>query len=209
VPDDKALKTLFYRYWCPEGWTRRPITPEDFQHARQVGVMFDDVAWTHDEVIQRIRRSVTQLDPIQVARQYVASLSSRRLDLRSGLGSFAVGRLIPEHSHTGPGLCQVCGEHGGLLSGDLNVLSFERHKWGGVRHLSPEYIAFDLECFLVADHIEPKDEDGALLAATLDTLRALPPESTPNDAARALTKSFGRMIRNEEFCWRSWGIAQF
>lgn len=189
MPDEKALKTLFYRYWSPQGWTQRPIPTEDFEHARQAGVMFHDVGWTHDEVVERIRTSVTKLDPIQVAQQFVASLSSRRLDLRSALGSFTVGRLMPEHTHDGPSRCQVCGEYGRLLfHRDLNVLSFERHKWGGIRHLSPEYIAFDLECFITTDQIEPTDEDRAILAAILDTLRALPKGATPNDASRALTK---------------------
>jgi hypothetical protein len=40
------------------------------------------------------------LSPAEVGEAFLASLTSRRLDLRSALGSYAVARLLPEHSLT-------------------------------------------------------------------------------------------------------------
>jgi len=42
MPDPKALRILFSQYWSGSGWTRGPISDEDFEYARRAGVMFYD-----------------------------------------------------------------------------------------------------------------------------------------------------------------------
>jgi hypothetical protein len=41
----------------------------------------------------------------------------------------------------------------------LNILSFERFKWGGVRRDNVAYVAFDLEQFVRAPRLQPTRAD--------------------------------------------------
>ncbi|MEV6281914.1 hypothetical protein [Kribbella sp. NPDC051770] len=115
-----------------------------------------------------------------------ASLTSRRLDLRSALASYLVARDLPAHSFTpgAEGHCAICGLYDDALAQDLNVLNFERFKWGGTRHDSIIYAAFDLQQFHRAPRLEPTAADRELGRTILTTLRELPPGVT---AAQAVT----------------------
>lgn len=181
--DKKALKILFSTYWSCTGW--RPegdqITPaDDFHHAKRAGVMFDPVRLSHQEIVRRAIEVRARVDLESIADAFLASLSTRRLDLRSALGSYAVLRHFPDHDHhyQSP-QCQVCGEYDRTGEDeDLNVLNFERFKWGGVRHEQPSYAAFDLERFLEADGTGPKDADLAILREILRTIEDVPADTT-------------------------------
>src|SRR5438067_428969 len=98
TPDPRALKILFDAYWKSTGWRdRREVRSDDFFYAKQAGVMFDDVPRSHDEIIKRARTAVQDVDRQSVADAFLVSLTCRRLDLRSALGSFAVLRNFPDH----------------------------------------------------------------------------------------------------------------
>lgn len=154
--DKRAIAILFDAFWSWSGWKNendRTVTPEDLAYAKAAGVMFDPVSLSHKEVIERVLTVRDALTPEMVANGFLASLSSRRLDLRSALGSYAVLRLLPRHGFPSQGKqCGVCGLYEqGKEAEDLNVLSFERFKWGGVRHDQPLYALFDLEQFLKSE----------------------------------------------------------
>ena len=176
--DQQAVKILTDSLWSSSGWIRaRPVVPEDdFRYAKAQGVMFDPVAPTHDEAIARLRTAASKLTVRQVADGFLASLSTRRVDWRSALGSHAVARCMPEHeadftSHH----CRTCALHdyAHVKQHDLNVLNFERLKWGGVRHSHPIYGALDLELFAANPPPPPIEADVAILrdlvAALIDT----------------------------------------
>ena len=122
---------------------------------------------------------------------FLASLSSRRLELRSALGSFAVLRNFPQHRwHRIEGAehyCPVCGAFDGVTgSEDLNVLNFERFKWGGVRHSDPLYAAFDLERFAATEIPKPKDDDRVILREVIRTAACTPKGARLSDLSKAL-----------------------
>jgi hypothetical protein len=206
VPDKRALKILFDTYWSSSGWKSAgtlgwtPQTPtNDYEFAVQAGVMFHARKITHEGTIDRILQLRARISPQRVGTAFLESLTSRRFGLRSALGSYAVALNMPFHRFAPSSdnvRCQVCGAYAAEGSND-NVLSFERHKWGGVRHAQPAYIAFDLERFIVeADDpptdYEPKLLDGLLAAvdsvgvgAKLSELvRALKPVVPGNEAQR-------------------------
>jgi len=86
----RALRILFDTYWSPNGWNSQPSTPpDDLAFARTAGIMFEPIALDHDEEIQRALRARDAVTARQVGHAFLASLNSRRLDLRSALGSFA------------------------------------------------------------------------------------------------------------------------
>lgn len=118
-----------------------------------------------------------------------ASLSSRRLDLRSALGSYIVGKHLKNYVYTGDEYCIYCGSYNKERElEDLNVLNFERFKWGGVRHLDPLYITFDLEQYRNADKLVPTPKDYEILSQIFLIIYEFPPEGKIRDLEKALSK---------------------
>ena len=179
----QALKTLFDTYWSSRGWkseAERRTSPEDFDAARRAGIMFDPIRRSHDETVRAARAVVAGIEPASVAAAFLASLSTRRLELRSALGSYAVLRHLPDHSHHDPrSACPTCGQYDRPGEDiDRNVLNFERLKWGGVCHDQVEYAAFDLGRFAAEDRPEPGDADRAILRGLLRAIGSAPPRTT-------------------------------
>lgn len=188
--DKKAVKILFKRYWSSDGWTNSYLTKEELDYAKAAGVMFEQRTVSHDDIIQQINTVISDLSLKDIASQFVASLSSRRLDLRSALGSFIVGRHMLDHKFMGEeNYCAYCeSTNKEKEAEDLNVLNFERFKWGGVRHLDPLYIAFDLEQYSKTEKLVPTAEDYEILNKIFNTVNALPAESKIRDLEKALSK---------------------
>jgi hypothetical protein len=156
VVDKKALKILTSTYWSSARWepeSEHITPPDDLRYAKQAGVMFDPIRLSHLDIVQRAIKIRSKFDPDIIASAFLASLSTRRLELRSALGSYAVLRHFPHHEHHKQRKsCPVCGAYNAPDEDeDLNVLNFERFKWGGVRHEDPLYATFDLELFRILD----------------------------------------------------------
>jgi hypothetical protein len=187
----QAIRPLLQSYWSSQGWRRPPQFPDEpiFEIAVSAGVMFSEpVAIDHDAWVSRARAAVAQVTAVDVGAAFIASLETRRLDLRSALGSYAVARHLPTHEFTPTavgGGCGVCGLYP-THQQDLNVLNFERFKWGGVRHDDVAYLAFDLEQFAVAPQL-PVTESGLAAGRELvAALRSAAPKDTATKAAEQL-----------------------
>jgi hypothetical protein len=189
--DKKALKILFSTYWSSSGWkadSDRITPPDDLRHAKQAGVVFDPVRFSHGDIVRRAIEVRSRIEPYAVAQAFLASLTTRRLEFRSALGSYAVLRHFPPHEHHDPDSpCPVCDEYDTPDEDvDLNVLNFERFKWGGVRHNQPFYATFDLEQFLSIDPPSPTDADSATFLAILRAIEAVAPGTTAPRLEKAL-----------------------
>ncbi len=192
--DDRAVNILFKTYWSAGGWKDVYSTPaKDFEYAKRAGVMFDPVTYTHAEVVKRVLEAVKKTTLRAVADAFVASLRNGRMDERSALGSYAImSRLTPHKVKGRRGVCDHCGY--GAIKGekeDLNVLNFERLKWGGVRHRDIVYAAFDLEQFAIAEHLRPNDDAIETLKDILQAIGEVPPRTT----GTALPKLLGPHVR--------------
>ncbi|MEW9310056.1 hypothetical protein [Labrys neptuniae] len=191
APDKRALEILTSMFWSSSGWKRAPsVSPEDFAYAKAQGLMFDPVEFSHDEVVDAVVNAVAGTSRKAIAHAFISSLGSRRLDLRSAMGSYAVGLHMKTHSKAvccGNQSCAYCGAYD-KANADLNVLSFERIKWGGVRHDNPRYIAFDLEAFAASESVAPKEADYLILRSVLNVAKSMPPTARLGDLERALSK---------------------
>lgn len=191
----RALEILFSTYWSPSGWKpqdARSLSDIDFGFAKSHGVMFDPIEWDHDALVDAASRLLEQTDPRAVADAFVVSLSTRRLDYRSALGSYAVLRNFPRHPRTGnQASCSTCGsyEHSSAQPVDLNILNFERHKWGGVRHLQPSYAVFDLQQFQTMPRIAAEREHILFLRELLLAFDSVPSETTAATLHHAMPAS--------------------
>lgn len=187
--DNKALKILLDTYWDTTGWCNRQPSEEDFEYARSAGCMFGDFLLSHDDIVGSIRSMVAAVDLLDVSNAFLASLSTRRLELRSALGSYAIARHLPNHEYDGDKRCGVCGLYGkDLEPRDVNVLNFERYKWGGVRHLfSPLYVWFDLKQFAQWDRLTPTADDIAIVDSIISAAERMPAEARITGLEKALS----------------------
>lgn len=188
--DKRAVSILNATFWSASGWRTNPsVADEDFIYARSKGLMFESIELSHDEAVAAAISMVNATDRQTVTQAFLASLSSRRLDLRSALGSYAVGRHLSAHpliSSAGSLSCSCCGAY--ATSDDPNILNFERVKWGGVRHTHPRYIALDLELLSVQEAPAPSGNDIAIFHSILEAARGMGPSARLSDLAKALSK---------------------
>lgn len=192
--DKKAKDILFKTYW-QNGWidkNDRKIDPENFAYAKEKGLMFDPITISHDDCIKKIIEISAQITIDQVAKAFLCSLSTRRLDWRSGISSYFIAKLFIPHQYTAVAsgnfyedgkiihtayTCGVCKDLKYGVIGrnryenqDLSILNFERIKWGGVRHGDLIYTFFDLQQF-EKEHIpEPTREDVEILNGILNII---------------------------------------
>lgn len=176
--NNKALKILLKAYWNPStGWTENTATEDDFEYAKNQGFMFDSISLTHDQALKACRSICAQSQKDTVVNSFLFSLSTRRLDLRSGIASYACGQNLPDHqfqqrdNNPISEVCMYCTESLNQKSIDLNVLNFERFKFGGVRHLQPSYIWLDLSILSKEKEHIPSDEDITILRNIIDALK--------------------------------------
>ena len=180
---EKGRDILLKTYWSSNGWKDGSISSEDFETAKKQGFMFDypDYA-THDETIDRLRQLLSEIHVQDVANAFLYSLSTRKPEYRSALGSFYYAKAIPEHSATAHTRCHICGWRAWEREPSeydkkrgLNVFNFERYKWGGVRQTHLDYALFDLEQFLKLPKVTPTDKDREILGSMLTCMEKLEP----------------------------------
>jgi hypothetical protein len=195
--DKRAQQILFDAYWRPaKGWNLSRPSASDLAYAKEAGYMFDPVRWSHEEVTTGVISAVRAVERQDVARAFLSSLATRRLEYRSALGSYAQFRTYASHewqprAGTFAQTCVLC--RWALMPDsdeDLNVLNFERHKWGGVRHDDPLYALFDLREFQKLEKAEHWEEGSELLKKILATAQSLEPSAKPRDLERALSDTF-------------------
>ena len=141
--------------------------------------MFDPVIGNHAEFVERLYIEVARCNRVDAANAFLASLSSRRLDWRSALGSYAVFHLMKPHTYSEDS--RSCGHCGMYLTKhliDLNILNFERIKWGGVRHSQVEYALLDLTLFNECPSPVPTSEDFEIFRELIDTCRRVEKQVT-------------------------------
>jgi len=172
--DKKAKEILFKTHWSSSGWLMDRKTPvDDFEYAKFKGLMFDPLSISKAELLDRLDRVVNTISLKKITDAFICSLSNKRLDWRSGLGSYAnAKRLLTrkniEDNYYGYGDNQ-----------DLNVLNFERIKWGGVRHGNGLYNLLDLELLNKEDIAEPTNADKEILQNILRVIDISLVDDTP------------------------------
>lgn len=193
---DKGLKLLLATYWNSGMWGHKAPTAEDYEQAKAEGYMFDPTpVRTHDTTLRDLQCVLEKISPKDVANAFLYSLSTRKLQYRSALGSFYYALAIPDHSHDTLGTCYFCNwmpmkdvDSPEKEFSGYNIFNFERHKWGGVRHTHPEYALFDLEQFLLLPKVTPSEEDWAILKSILHAMKELPPNKKAGAYRELITK---------------------
>ncbi|WP_155592293.1 hypothetical protein [Lysinibacillus cavernae] len=208
--DQKAKKILMQTYWQSGRWRSGgyTYTEEDFQYAKSKGLMFDRLTISHDECVQRLRQLHEEvLTKELVVQAFLHSFSTRKVHLRSALSSWALTSNLPTHTyHERPvelvsySACGYCNEHKIMsnedyLNEDLNVLNFERIKWGGIRLNWLLYCLLDLECLVKEQEaFTVCEEDVAILKQLIEAINSC----KDTDAARQLEKHWKDVFKSNQ-----------
>ncbi|MFB0840773.1 hypothetical protein [Paenibacillus oleatilyticus] len=185
--DKKALNILLsYDLLCPEKTSK-----EDFEYAKRAGLMFDKVELTHDEAIQLAIQEMKNCDKKHIINLFLASLSTDRLDWRTGLSAYTIMRMFPSHSFQGnERYCDNCS----YLYRDIVDLSFIngiRFDVGGI--ISGNIYAFH---FMLSEHNKlpnqkPNERDFTLFRSILNTLENAATNDGPSKLEKEIKKIDG------------------
>ncbi len=209
---DKKAKNILFKHFWKNGWisaSERLTTDDDFQYAKAKGLMFEPFTISHDECIHAIIKLLEEISDEHVIQAFLSSLSHRSLVLRSGLASYFIARQLHQHDYSAvlsgqsydengelSGQSFTCGICRDLKYGmigdekyqneDLNVLNFERIKWGGIRHGELLYTLFDLKQFLQEQIEGPNVEDILIFKNILNVIEYAAPNDPPGELVKKL-----------------------
>ncbi|MGZ9586688.1 hypothetical protein [Paenibacillus marinisediminis] len=220
--DSKAKKILMNSFWSSGRWREGGFScsDEDFQYAKSKGLMFDPVTLSHDECVLKLKELHKQtITKEKAVRAFLHSLSTRKVYLRSALSSFALTHDLPIHTFAQTPAekltycaCGDCNDRKLIVNEqyvdeDLNVLNFERIKWGGVRLNWLIYCLMDLEFLSEEEEFEVRSVDIAILKQMIEAVEAC----AEKDAARQLEKRWKDIFPanqyERDFVLEIWGYA--
>lgn len=85
----------------------------------------------------------------------------------------------------------------GIPSADLNVLNFERIKWGGIRLHDLIYCMLDLEAFLKLEITDPTDKDISFFNQILEAIKGCEANDAPNQLEKRIAELTERSLSNK------------
>ncbi|MBQ9468480.1 MAG: hypothetical protein IJU52_05690 [Clostridia bacterium] len=205
---DAGLKTLLSLYkFSTHG--KKPISEEEIALAKKEGYLFDYPKHeSHSDTLNRLTGVLAQIDPKDIANAFLFSLSTRRLEYRSALGSYYYAKAVPNHevmkSHNEflaaheTDRCYLCGWIGWAekpnnldLQYGLNFLNYERYKDGGssIGRIHLEYALFDLEQFLKLPKVLPAKKDIEIMKKILSCVDRLDDQDKAGKLRETITKA--------------------
>ncbi len=166
--DKKAKDILFKTYWNSTGWIMdqdRKIDPADFEYAKSKGVMFESFSIDKKALFSKLTELVNKISKEDIANAFLSSLSTKQFEMRSAIASYTNAlRIISGEKIESWDLPNE------YANEDLNVLNFERIKFGGVRHSQALYNYFDLNLFSQLQIDKPKQDDFDIFSKILKTV---------------------------------------
>ena len=199
---NEGLKTLFAFHQRVRGFGDSVITEEMIENAKIEGYLFDYPSYeSHSDTLNRLKNTLSQIDKTDIANAFLFSLSTRRLEYRSALGSYYYAKAIPKHEkmdgyHPMTSHCYLCGWYAwkdepdelDLHCSSYNTFNYERYKYGGVRHTQLNYALFDLEQFLKLPKVNPCEEDIRIFKDIMSCVAKLEPKDKVGKLRALITK---------------------
>lgn len=200
---DKGLKILKKIYDSTYNWQDYHCTDEEFEIAKQEGYMFDYPEYmSHEDTLKELKTVVDKISPEMVANAFLYSLSTRKLEYRSALGSYWYAASIPDHECECDAdrsryykYCDYCkwhqwdetpSDHNKYFG--LNWMNYLRYTLGGDFFVNLNYALFDLKQFLKLPVYEHTAEDEQILHDILHCIDKLLPKNKARSLQKAITK---------------------
>ncbi len=204
---EEGLKTLFALY-KGTNWSEINISEEALSAAKRQGYLFDYPRYeSHSETLNRRHDLLSRIDPQDVANAFLFSLSTRKLEYRSALGSYYFLRAIPAHelmkSHNetlaaAGAHCYLCGWRAWKttpgrqdIKSGYNFDNWLRYKYGGspIGDMNINYALFDLEQFIKLPKVMPAEDDKQIFLAILSCVEGLNGSDKAGRFRAAITKA--------------------
>ena len=185
--DKKAKNILFKTYWSSTGWIsedNRKIELEDFDYAKEKGLMFEPVTLSKSELISKLENVIKAVPKKKITDAFLCSLTNKRLDWRSGLASYENAKRLINNKN----IDDYFYGHGKNV--DINILNFERIKWGGVRHFQGLYNWLDLSQLEKEIIPQPSKEDIEVFKNLLKAIDNSEFSETPSKLRDRLSETF-------------------
>jgi hypothetical protein len=200
--DTRAKKILFdVCHWRQP----RSRSDADIAYAKSKHYMFDPITADHDEVVAGAQKVVRSLELADVSGAFLASLSLRRLDLRSGIVSYVRASTLKTHVRSverscdepdcadcnakindPEARCETCNGCGEYPEADLNALSYDRHRFGFESHADPMYCFHDLTQLARELPVSPTSADLEIFETILAAIDNAPKTETPTKLSKRL-----------------------
>jgi hypothetical protein len=165
--DKKAKSILFKTYWSAQGWKKEYSTEQkDLEYAKSKGLMFDPITITLEELKAELNSLINRIDNKKIVDGFISSLTNKRLDWRSALASYFNAKLILEGKREVSDFVKT----NKFENEDINILNFERLKWGGVRYSRLIYNYVDLKIFEKEEISKPTKEDIDIFNSILNSI---------------------------------------
>ena len=136
--------------------------------------MFDPIILNYQEFMLECEKTISTLPLKKATSAFLSSLTNKRIDWRSGIASHINLTKLLEH---GDEYFYDIDEED-----DINILNFERIKWGGVRHSRVLYNYIDLKILQTEIISEPTIDDINIFNSILLAIE----NSKPTDTASML-----------------------
>ncbi|MGZ0077859.1 hypothetical protein [Methylomonas sp. YC3] len=166
--DEKALHILRkYNVTRPEDTLQA-----DFIYAKDKGLMFDKENIDHDKAVRACFEIFSDCRKEHFTNLFLASLSSNRLDYRSGLAAYAIMQTFPHHQFDmlDGHYCKLCSYPKQRVV-DLSALNNLRFFCGGLFSGSPAEISFFLLQHQKLSDVYPNTLDFEIFGSILQTIR--------------------------------------
>lgn len=208
---EQAKKILFKAFDIKKTngkYIQFPISDEEYSYAMQKGIMFPYRSTIgHDDCVRQLQDLVKQITPEEIANAFLYSLSTRKLEYRSALGSYWYAVAIPTHDSTNETDCDICDwdTYNNLscrnrkeYKNEYNCLNYERFKYGGVRHTKVQYALFDLREFLKLPKVIHTKQDENIMIDILKCVYELKPDNKAGALQKLITsKKILKSNKNE------------
>jgi hypothetical protein len=159
--------------------------------------MFDDFAMSHSQGNDWLYEVLQTVSKEKAVDLFLASLSSRRLDWRSGLPAFAVARQYPDHSYSPTKghsfICSVCGDYSYKENEirNVNLLNQYRLATGGLCQIGmgPVTLAFYLDQFSRLQPTKPSKQDEEIFWQLIEIIEDSKGDDRATDLEKKLSKA--------------------
>ena len=204
---DKGLKILLNAYRdFDRGMGNPSWTEEEFELAKSEGYMFDYPEYmSHDYTLKELKALVAKITPEMAANAFLYSLSTRKLEYRSALGSYWYAVSVPDHKFDKEWECYYCcwspwsrkpNKMDHLILGPTSF-NHNRYKFGGPSHTRLNYALFDLQQFLKMPVYEHTAEDEQILHDILHCVDELAPKNKAGALQKTITAK--KILKSNKF----------
>jgi hypothetical protein len=159
--------------------------------------MIEKIKMSHDQGMVWLEEILPTINQEKCVDLFLASLSSREMEWRSGLPMLAVLKNYPIHKFSPENIisdrCPICGDHQFGKDDERNLEAYNQFKvtagglfWG---NYSPVTMAFFVDQFSRIDHKKPSSEDINIFWEIIEIIKNSKSNSTANDIQKKIGQS--------------------